>query len=93
MIAAGAWLDRTLGRVTMYGLVIICLVSIAVVSLALMVVGQLDYSPIGFLATASVCLAFSYLANGFAGLIFRTRPSSARPRSPHSCCSSSSPRH
>jgi ferredoxin-NADP reductase len=74
MTAAGAWLDRTLGRVTMYGLVIICLVAIAVISLALMVVGQIDYSPIGFLATASVSLVFSYLANGFAGLIFRTRP-------------------
>jgi ferredoxin-NADP reductase len=74
MIALTARFDRLLGRVTMYGLVIICLIAIAVAALILMVVRQLAFSPLAFLATASVLLVFSYLANGFAGLIFGTRP-------------------
>jgi ferredoxin-NADP reductase/Na+-translocating ferredoxin:NAD+ oxidoreductase RnfD subunit len=74
MIGLATRLDRLLGRVTMYGLVIICLAVIGVVSLLLMVVGQIGYSPFALLATASVLLVFSYLANGFAGLVFRTRP-------------------
>ena len=74
MTAVSAWLDRTLGRVTMYGLVIICLVVLAVVSFVAMIAGLVDFSPIALLANAAVLLIFSYLANGFAGLIFRTRP-------------------
>lgn len=74
MIGLATRLDRLLGRVTMYGLVIICLAVIGVVALLLMVVGQIGYSPFALLATASVLLVFSYLANGFAGLVFRTRP-------------------
>jgi ferredoxin-NADP reductase/Na+-transporting NADH:ubiquinone oxidoreductase subunit NqrB len=74
MIAVATRLDRLLGRVTMYALVIICLAVIGVVALLLTLVGQLGYSPLALLATASVLLTFSYLANGFAGLIFRTRP-------------------
>lgn len=74
MIAVAARLDRLLGRVTMYALVVICLAVIGVVALVLMIAGQLGYSPLALLATASVLLTFSYLANGFAGLLFRTRP-------------------
>ncbi len=74
MITMTARLDRLLGRVTMYRLVIICLTVTAVVSFVLMVLGLIAYSPLGFLANASVLLVFSYLANGLAGLIFRTRP-------------------
>lgn len=74
MIALTARLDRVLGRVTMYGLVIICLVAIGVVAVAEMIIGLLDYSVLGFLAVVSTSLIFSYLANGFAGLIFRSRP-------------------
>jgi ferredoxin-NADP reductase len=69
-----AWLDRVLGRVTMYALVIICLVVLAVVSLIYAVVGQLSFSPLAMLANAATLLVFSYLANGFGGLLFRTRP-------------------
>ena len=68
------WLDRILGRVTMYALVIICLVAIALASLVLAILGQLPFSPLALLASGAVLLLFSYLANGVAGLIFHTRP-------------------
>jgi ferredoxin-NADP reductase len=74
MTAVTGWLDRILGRVTMYALVIICLVALAVVSLIFMLAGLLQLSAIGLLTNAAVVLIFSYLSNGFAGLIFRTRP-------------------
>lgn len=74
MTAAIGWLDRILGRVTMYALVIICLVVLAVLSLVFMIVGLLSFSPVALLTNAAVLLIFSYLANGFGGLIFRTRP-------------------
>ncbi|HXR45518.1 MAG TPA: oxidoreductase, partial [Pseudolysinimonas sp.] len=70
-----AFFDRVLGRVTMYGLVIICLAVLGVVALVLSFVPQqLAFSPLALLASAAVLLIASYLANGFAGLIFRTRP-------------------
>ncbi len=72
--AVSAGLDRILGRVTMYALVIICLVVLAVLSLLFSVLGLLAFSPIALLASGSVLLSLSYLANGFAGVIFRTRP-------------------
>ncbi len=74
MSAVTGWLDRILGRVTMYALVIICLIVLALVSLIFMIIGLLSFSPVALLANAAILLIFSYLANGFAGLIFRTRP-------------------
>lgn len=74
MTAIAARLDRVLGRVTMYALVIICLTAIAVAALVLMVLGQLSFSPLAFLTNASLLLIVSYLANGFVGLIFHARP-------------------
>jgi ferredoxin-NADP reductase len=74
MTAATAWLDRILGRVTMYALMIIVLVALGVVALAYSFLGELAFSPVDLLATAAVLFIFSYLANGFGGLIFRTRP-------------------
>jgi ferredoxin-NADP reductase len=69
-----AWLDRVLGRVTMYALVIICLVVLAVIALISSIIGLLSFSPLALLANAATLLVFSYLANGFGGLLFRTRP-------------------
>ena len=40
MTAVTVWLDRVLGRVTMYALMIICLVVLAVVSLVFTVIGR-----------------------------------------------------
>lgn len=70
-----AWLDRALGRVTMYGLVIIWLGVLGVAALVMTFVpGALPFSPLALLASATVLLVVSYLMNGVAGLIFRTRP-------------------
>jgi ferredoxin-NADP reductase len=74
MTAVAAWLDDVLGRVTMYALMIISGVALAVVALAFTIVGLLPFSPVALLCTAAVLLIFSYLANGVAGLVFRTRP-------------------
>ncbi len=74
MTAATAWLDNVLGRVTMYALMIICGVALGVVALVYTIVGWLPFSPVALLCNAAVLLIFSYLANGFAGLVFRTRP-------------------
>lgn len=74
MIAISSQLDRLLGRVTMYVLVIICLTVIAAAALVFMVLGVIQYSPLGYLANAGLLLVFSYLANGIAGLVFHTRP-------------------
>ncbi len=74
MIAVAAWLDRLLGRLTMYALMIVCLVSLAVISLLFTIFGALPFSPLDLLSNAAVLLIFSYLANGLDGLVFRTRP-------------------
>jgi len=74
MTAVTAWLDRVLGRVTMYALMIIVLIVLAVVSLLFTVLGWLPFSPVALLSNAAVLLIFSYLSNGFGGLVFRTRP-------------------
>jgi ferredoxin-NADP reductase len=69
-----AWLDRILGRVTMYGLVIICLSLIGVAALVLGLLGQLSVMPLPLLASAAVLLLASYIANGVLGVVFRTKP-------------------
>ena len=69
-----AALDRVLGRVTMYALVILCLTLIAVVAFGLSLFGQLNVSPTELLVSAVVLFTFSYLANGVFGVIFRTHP-------------------
>ena len=74
MTAVNAWLDRVLGRVTMYALMLICGVALALVSLVFTIIGLLPFSPVALLCNAAVLLIFSYLANGLAGLVFRTRP-------------------
>ncbi|MEP6841932.1 MAG: oxidoreductase [Pseudolysinimonas sp.] len=67
-------LDRVLGRVTMYALMIICCVALAVVALGFTIIGLLPFSPVALLCNAAVLVIFSYLANGLGGVIFHTRP-------------------
>ncbi len=78
-----AVLDRVLGRVTMYALVILCLTLIAVVAFVLSLFNQLsawpealtlNVMPFELLVSATVLFTFSYLANGIFGVIFRTHP-------------------
>ena len=70
-----AALDRVLGRVTMYALVILCLTLIAVVAFGLSLFDQLNcLHRAELLVSATVLFTFSYLANGIFGVIFRTHP-------------------
>lgn len=69
-----AWLDRILGRVTMYGLVIIALCFVGAAALVLSLLGWFDYGPVPILLSAAVLLIASYVANGGIALLFRVRP-------------------
>jgi glycine betaine catabolism B len=69
-----AWLDRTLGRVTMYALVIISLGFIGVAALLLSLLGWFNFGPLEILVSAAVLLAATYLASRLFGLMFRMRP-------------------
>lgn len=68
------WLDRVTGKVTMYKLVIICLLVVAVVAFALSFAGLLFYSPIALFATLAVAVGTSYLTNWLFAIIFRLKP-------------------
>jgi ferredoxin-NADP reductase len=67
------WLDRLTGRVTMYRLIVLCLLALVVVALVLAASGQLFYSPLAIVGTGAVAVAAT-CASGliFAG-VFRTR--------------------
>ncbi len=69
-----AWLDRILGRVTMYALVIISLGLIGVAAIVLGLLGHISVQPLPLLASAAVLLIASYIANGVLGIVFRTKP-------------------
>lgn len=74
MTSVVTWLDRLLGRVTMYVLVIICLAALAVVAAVLSLLGWFGFGPLELLASSAVLLAVAYGANRLAGLILRMRP-------------------
>ncbi|MEO8262966.1 MAG: oxidoreductase [Pseudolysinimonas sp.] len=69
-----AWLDRILGRVTMYALVIISLGLISVAAIVLSLLGWFNFGPLEILASAAVLLAATYLSSRLFGLIFKVRP-------------------
>lgn len=69
-----AALDRLLGRVTMYGLVIIALGLLGVAAIVLSLLGWFNFGPLEILASAAVLLVVSYLSNRLLGLLFRVRP-------------------
>jgi ferredoxin-NADP reductase len=69
-----AWLDRILGRVTMYGLVIIGLGFVGVAALILSLLGWFPWGPVEILASAAVLLVASYVANGAVARLFKVRP-------------------
>jgi ferredoxin-NADP reductase len=71
------WLDRITGTVTMYRLVLICLLALLVEALLVSLTGQLvPYSALGILAAGAVAVAVSYLSNRLAAVILRVRPHS-----------------
>ncbi len=74
MTRATAWVDRMLGRITMYLLVIVVLAVIGVLALVLSLAGVIAIAPLAILASATVLLAASWIANEVLGIAFRTRP-------------------
>ncbi len=72
-----AWLDRILGRVTMYALVIIALGFLGVVAIVLSLFGWFSFGPLEILASAAVLIAAAYGANWIAGRIVRMPPQTA----------------
>lgn len=72
-----AWLDRLLGRVTMYVLVIVALCVLALVAAVLGLLGWFAFGPAAIVASAAVLLVSSYLSNRIAGAIVRVKPQTA----------------
>jgi len=71
MIAA---VDRVLGRITMYVLVLGILVALALLALVLALTGVVAVDPLSLVVSALALLATSWIANQVLALVFRTRP-------------------
>ncbi|MCS0498745.1 FAD-dependent oxidoreductase [Protaetiibacter mangrovi] len=71
MIAA---VDRLLGRITMYLLVLGILLVLALLALVLSLAGVMPFAPLALLESAAVLLAASWIANQALGLMVRSRP-------------------
>lgn len=69
-----ARVDRMLGRIPMYLLVIVALATLGALALVLAVTGTLAIDPLAFLASTAVLLATSWIANEVLARIFRVRP-------------------
>ena len=69
-----AWLDRILGRVTMYVLVIIALSVLAAAAIVGSLIGQISYSPLEILASAAVLIVVTNASNWLIGRLFRVAP-------------------
>jgi ferredoxin-NADP reductase/Na+-transporting NADH:ubiquinone oxidoreductase subunit NqrB len=69
-----AWLDRVLGRVTMYALVIISLGLLAVAAIIGSLLGQISYPVVDILASAAVLLVATFGSNWLIGRLFRIQP-------------------
>lgn len=74
--AAVGWVRTVTGRVTMYRLVLGCLVGLALVALVCSVLGALTYPPLALLASLSMALLGSYLANRGIAAVFGVVPHS-----------------
>ncbi|MBH0008557.1 FAD-dependent oxidoreductase [Salinibacterium sp. SWN1162] len=67
------WLDRTLGAIAMYKLVLGSLAGLAVVSIALAFGGLISPDPFALLASLPIAVAFSYGASWLGARIVRQR--------------------
>ena len=71
------WLDRVTGKVTMYRLILLALIALAVEAILVSLVGELQpYTALGILVAAAVAIAVSYLSNRLLALLFRVKPHS-----------------
>jgi len=69
-----AWIDEQLGRVTMYRLVLYCLIGLGAVAAVLMAMGTIGYSPLSFVASIVLLCAVAYGSNRLFGWLFGVRP-------------------
>jgi Na+-transporting NADH:ubiquinone oxidoreductase subunit NqrB len=72
-LRARTWLDTVTGRVTMYRLVVICLVFLAVVAMAVSLAGQIFYTPIEIAVSAVVAVGATAVSGMLFARLFRTR--------------------
>jgi ferredoxin-NADP reductase len=68
------WLDRITGTVTMYRLILICLVAIVVETVLLSLTGVISQSPLAIIATGLVAIIFTNASNWVFGKLFKVRP-------------------
>ena len=66
-------LDRVTGRVTMYRMITLSLVALAVISIVLSLAGQLFYTPLAIITSAIVAVAATFASSILFALVFRTR--------------------
>jgi ferredoxin-NADP reductase len=69
-----AWLDRLLGRVTMYMLVIIALAALGVIAIIGSLIGQISYPVLDILLSAVVLLVVTNASNWLIGRLVRVTP-------------------
>lgn len=67
------WLDRLVGAITMYRLVLYCLILLFVETELLSLVGVISQQPLAILFSAVVLVAFS-LSNSVFAVLFRVKP-------------------
>ena len=67
-------IDRQLGIVSMYHVVVIGLVAISGWALVLMAAGELAYSPLAFIISIALCTGVSFGSNTLFGWLFGVRP-------------------
>lgn len=70
---ARTWLDTVTGRVTMYRLVVITLVALAVIAMAVSLAGQIFYTPVEIAATGAVAIVVTGVTGVLFARLFRTR--------------------
>jgi glycine betaine catabolism B len=68
------WLDRITGTITMYRLVLICLIALVVETVLLSLVGVLPQTPLAIVSTGLVALVFTYASNWIFARLFRVKP-------------------
>jgi ferredoxin-NADP reductase len=68
------WLDRITGTVTMYRLILICLLAIVVETVLLSFTGVISQSPLAIIATGLVAVAFTWASNWVFAKLFRIKP-------------------
>jgi glycine betaine catabolism B len=68
------WLDRLTGAITMYRLVLICLLALVVETVLLSLTGVLSQSALAIIATGAVAVVFTVASNWVFGKLFRVAP-------------------